>query len=58
MNFDKKVLYIEAEYPEINFDFEYDIDGKILMLPITGKGPGLMHTGKEHRKSTNFKFTF
>ncbi|XP_044260586.1 protein takeout-like [Tribolium madens] len=33
-------LKIDAEFPEIKLVFEYEINGRILVLPISGKGPG------------------
>ncbi|RZC33943.1 JHBP domain containing protein, partial [Asbolus verrucosus] len=39
-NFDNKTMYIEIIFPEIRAEFEYDYNGKILLVPIKGKGPG------------------
>ncbi|XP_063909887.1 circadian clock-controlled protein daywake-like [Zophobas morio] len=43
MDFDTNVLTLEIEYPTIIFNFDYEIDGKILTIPIKGQGPGQIH---------------
>ncbi|KAJ3617220.1 hypothetical protein MTP99_007462 [Tenebrio molitor] len=40
MDFEKKTLELDVDYPEIIMNFEYQISGKILVLPIQGEGPG------------------
>ncbi|KAH0815009.1 hypothetical protein GEV33_007782 [Tenebrio molitor] len=42
MDFEKKTLELDVDYPEIIMNFEYQISGKILVLPIQGEGPGRM----------------
>lgn len=31
---------MECTIPELRLDFQYEIKGKIMLLPIYGKGPG------------------
>ncbi|RZC34513.1 takeout-like [Asbolus verrucosus] len=40
MNFESKVVTMECQAPQIRMEFQYEINGKILLLPIYGKGPG------------------
>ncbi|KAJ3664931.1 hypothetical protein Zmor_000463 [Zophobas morio] len=42
MDFDTNILNLEIYYPELSFTFDYDVDGKILVLPIKGHGTGSM----------------
>ncbi|EFA05092.1 Protein takeout-like Protein [Tribolium castaneum] len=35
-----KRLILDLRYPQVQMDFDYEISGKILLLPIYGKGPG------------------
>ncbi|CAH1371389.1 unnamed protein product [Tenebrio molitor] len=38
-DFDKKTIHIVGTYPEIKKQCQYEFDGKILLLPIKGRGP-------------------
>ncbi|XP_068900652.1 protein takeout-like isoform X1 [Tenebrio molitor] len=40
VNFDKKVVTLQCTFPKIVMAFDYDFNGKILLLPFYGKGPG------------------
>jgi hypothetical protein len=46
MDFEKKTLELDVDYPEIIMNFEYQISGKILVLPIQGEGPGRITLSK------------
>ena len=48
MDFDTNILNLEIYYPELSFTFDYDVDGKILVLPIKGHGTGSMANSKYH----------
>lgn len=39
INYDKKTIGLDLDLPWINLLGEYEISGRILLLPITGKGP-------------------
>ncbi|KAJ3664928.1 hypothetical protein Zmor_000460 [Zophobas morio] len=39
MDFNTNVLRLDVEYPVVKFEFDYEIDGKILVMPIRGHGP-------------------
>jgi hypothetical protein len=38
-DFDKKKIVAEVRVPEAHFDGHYEVKGKLMALPITGKGP-------------------
>ncbi|XP_064214568.1 uncharacterized protein LOC659327 [Tribolium castaneum] len=38
-DFDKKVLDVVGTFPEIVKKCTYEVDGQVLLLPVTGKGP-------------------
>ncbi|RZB54430.1 JHBP domain containing protein [Asbolus verrucosus] len=40
MNFETKTFYVHCTFPEVKMEFKYEISGRILLLPIYGKGPG------------------
>ncbi|RZB54429.1 JHBP domain containing protein [Asbolus verrucosus] len=40
MDFALNKLTMQCSFPKIVMDFKYDINGKILLLPVYGKGPG------------------
>ncbi|KAJ3651220.1 hypothetical protein Zmor_017271 [Zophobas morio] len=42
VNFSTKTLFLECKSPLVRLNFDYEIHGKILLLPIFGKGPGSM----------------
>ncbi|XP_063930314.1 protein takeout-like [Zophobas morio] len=41
-DFDKKRLSLQCLIPRYELTFDYELSGKILVLPITGRGPGLI----------------
>ena len=41
-DFDKKRLSVQCLIPRYQLNFDYELSGKILVLPITGQGPGLI----------------
>lgn len=45
-NFKDNILKIDTEFPEIKLVFEYEIHGRILVLPINGNGPGSITMGE------------
>ena len=45
MDFNTNVLRLDVEYPVVKFEFDYEIDGKILVMPIRGHGPGSLQAG-------------
>lgn len=46
MNFEEQTLQIECIIPELRMKFDYEINGRILLLPIRGAGPGAITIGK------------
>ncbi|RZC34512.1 JHBP domain containing protein [Asbolus verrucosus] len=40
MNFEEKTLRLECFSPEIRMEFEYEVEGRILVVPLYGKGAG------------------
>lgn len=46
MDLEKNKMVLECSAPQIKLDFDYEIHGKILLLPIYGKGPGRIILGK------------
>ncbi|XP_044260354.1 protein takeout-like [Tribolium madens] len=38
-DFEKKVLNVAGTFPEIVKKCSYEVDGQVLLLPVTGKGP-------------------
>ncbi|WP_407810230.1 JHBP domain-containing protein, partial [Staphylococcus aureus] len=38
MDLEKNKMVLECSAPQIKLDFDYEIHGKILLLPIYGKG--------------------
>ncbi|XP_044261206.1 uncharacterized protein LOC123009145 [Tribolium madens] len=40
ISFGNKTLKMECTIPQLRLDFQYEIKGKILLVPIYGKGPG------------------
>jgi hypothetical protein len=46
MDFEKKILELEIDFPEILMNFQYKISGQILVLPVQGEGPGRINLSK------------
>jgi hypothetical protein len=46
MDFEKKILELDIDFPEIVMNFEYKFKGRILVLPIEGEGPGKINLRK------------
>jgi hypothetical protein len=46
INFEAKTMHVECGTPEIVMAFDYEFKGRILLLPIKGKGPGSVTIGK------------
>ncbi|KAH0821936.1 hypothetical protein GEV33_000855 [Tenebrio molitor] len=46
MDFEKKILELDIDFPEIVMNFEYKFKGRILVLPIEGEGPGRINLHK------------
>ncbi|KAJ3617950.1 hypothetical protein MTP99_005991 [Tenebrio molitor] len=55
INFDAKTMHVECGTPEILMAFDYEFKGRILVLPINGKGPGSV-TIINSKNSLTFKF--
>ena len=43
MDFNTNVLRLDIDYPIVKFDFDYEVDGKVLVMPIKGQGSGQIH---------------
>lgn len=50
MNFKAQTLQLECIIPELRMQFDYGINGRILLLPIKGAGPGAITIGKSFVK--------
>ena len=46
INYDKKTIHLDLELPHLEIEGDYEISGRILLLPITGKGPFNFKLGK------------
>lgn len=46
MDFDKKVLTFDGKVPEVSIKGIYDMEGRILVIPVKGKGPCSMISSK------------
>ncbi|KAJ3618506.1 hypothetical protein MTP99_006486 [Tenebrio molitor] len=55
IDLEKKTAKLEMIVPEIKILAEYDVNGKILLLPVYGEGPGTVIMKNMHGKLT---FTF
>ena len=42
MNFDTNTLTIDCGADLARLDYNYEVNGKLLLLPIVGKGPGFI----------------
>ncbi|RZB54431.1 JHBP domain containing protein [Asbolus verrucosus] len=40
MDFEKKKMTLPCVFPQFKMDFDYELNGKILLMPISGRGPG------------------
>jgi hypothetical protein len=45
MDTKENILNLEFVYADFRIEADYEIDGRILVLPIRGKGPGLLVLG-------------
>jgi hypothetical protein len=41
-DFEGKTLTVVGTFPEVSIACQYELDGKILLLPIKGTGPGTL----------------
>ncbi|XP_044261204.1 protein takeout-like [Tribolium madens] len=57
VNFDlvEKRLTLDLHYSQVKMEFHYEINGKMLLLPIYGKGPGFIHFLGRPRFVFNFE---
>ncbi|KAJ9577456.1 hypothetical protein L9F63_005957 [Diploptera punctata] len=39
LNYDEKSMHMDVRLPRIELNGEYEVKGRVLLLPITGKGP-------------------
>ncbi|CAH1383478.1 unnamed protein product [Tenebrio molitor] len=46
MDFEKNILELDVDYPEIIMNFECEINGQLLVLPVQGEGPGRINLNK------------
>jgi hypothetical protein len=46
MDFEKNILELDVDYPEIIMNFECEINGQLLVLPVQGEGPGRINLSK------------
>ncbi|XP_063909646.1 circadian clock-controlled protein daywake-like [Zophobas morio] len=53
MDFNTNIFRMNIDYPILKFEYDYEIDGKILVMPIRGKG--LAHI---HPKNLSMEITF
>ncbi|RZB39794.1 JHBP domain containing protein, partial [Asbolus verrucosus] len=50
LDLEKKTASLDFDFPEIKIQAEYDVNGKILLLPVYGKGPATINL--EHVSGT------
>ena len=43
MDFNTNIFRMNIDYPILKFEYDYEIDGKILVMPIRGKGLAHIH---------------
>jgi hypothetical protein len=58
MDFEKKTMRMEGSVDQIKLEFDYEINGKILLLPIYGKGPGSIILGDNLKNVLSFNINF
>lgn len=46
MDFDQMVLTFDGKVPEVSIKGIYDMEGRILVIPVKGKGPCSMISSK------------
>ena len=46
MDVEKKTARIECTFPKVKILADYDVNGKILLLPVYGKGPATITMGR------------
>nr|XP_015840886.1 PREDICTED: protein takeout-like isoform X3 [Tribolium castaneum] len=54
MNFEARILEIEAQFLDVKGEFEYEMHGRLLIMELNGKGPGFVNFGQLHTKLANF----
>ncbi|CAH1382509.1 unnamed protein product [Tenebrio molitor] len=58
MDFAAKTLNMTVTIPQLKLEFAYEISGKILLLPIYGKGPGVITDHLLDELEQVLRFTF